>query len=368
MDWREQVINMAQQAVAGFTPAPASPQPFSAGISLTPTFDVIELLPEAAADKLRALRQRSDDLHAIIPPGEDVRQASMAKIDAANALRRLTDHPQDFGFGLKPDDRRVIEAQRTLEKATADFERLKQLQETRAAAWQSASQAKAACEGYLRHGVPGYCQIDAAVDVGPPNLNKGETILDAVERHRRRCRELKADLHRIQSAPFPSVYAKQQMREQIEALALLGVPTVSLLIEHDGRIVWPMQMIRSEVRGGEHPALAFAEMHDAVALVAWLHKDALIAALDREIASEADDKAAMSHEARQKAEAETMGDLLAVERHEAALVWRAQAQGLPVEHRSDINPLALLGVRLVTVSRSDALPETTPGFSWDVRR
>jgi hypothetical protein len=38
-----------------------------------------------------------------------------------------------------------------------------------------------------------------------------------------------------------------------------------------------------------------------------------------------------------------MGDLLAVERDEAALVW--QAQNLPVEHRADISPLALLGLR-----------------------
>jgi hypothetical protein len=59
---------------------------------------------------------------------------------------------------------------------------------------------------------------------------------------------------------------------------------------------------------------------DAVALVAWLHKDALIAALDREIASGGDDKSALSHEARQQREAETMGDLLAIERDEAALV------------------------------------------------
>jgi hypothetical protein len=40
-----------------------------------------------------------------------------------------------------------------------------------------------------------------------------------------------------------------------------------------------------------------------------------------------------------------MGDLLAVERDEAALVWQAQAQNLPVEHRADISPLALLGLR-----------------------
>ena len=39
-----------------------------------------------------------------------------------------------------------------------------------------------------------------------------------------------------------------------------------------------------------------------------------------------------------------LGDLLAVERDEAALVWTAQSQGMPVEHRADISPLALLGL------------------------
>ena len=73
-------------------------------------------------------------------------------------------------------------------------------------------------------------------------------------------------------------------------------------------------------------------------------RDALIKQLDAEIDAEADDKAALSHEARQKAEAEVLADLLAVERTKAALVWQAQAQGLPVEHRSDINPVALLGL------------------------
>jgi hypothetical protein len=67
----------------------------------------------------------------------------------------------------------------------------------------------------------------------------------------------------------------------------------------------------------------------------WLHKSALISALDREIDTEADDKAALSHETRQQREAEVLGDLLAVERDEAALVWQAQAQGLPVELRTD---------------------------------
>ena len=109
-------------------------------------------------------------------------------------------------------------------------------------------------------------------------------------------------------------------------------------------------------------------MPDAVALTCWLHKDALIASLDREIASEADDKAALSHEAREKAEAEVMGDLLAVERDECALVWQAQAQNLPCEHRADCAPVAILNLALIAAPRSVASPETSPGYSWPMRR
>jgi hypothetical protein len=42
-------------------------------------------------------------------------------------------------------------------------------------------------------------------------------------------------------------------------------------------------------------------------------------------------------------------------------------QSLPVEF-GNINPLAILQVRLVTTPRADALPETSPGLSWPWRR
>jgi hypothetical protein len=159
------------------------------------------------------------------------------------------------------------------------------------------------------------------------------------------------------------------MREIVEQLATRGAPSVSLLIEHDRReIGWPMTQLRSEVLGGEHPALAFAEVPDAVALLAWLHRDALIKRLDAEIDAEADDAASLSHEERQRREAVAQADLLAVERDECALTWQAQSQGLPVEHRADVSPLAILQVRLVTTPRADGLPGTTPGLSWDLRR
>ena len=343
---------MAEPAITALTPAPIIGVTAPTSFSLPPgppQYDVIKRLPEDRKDLLRKLRQHRADKHALIPEFETIREASMARVEAENARGRLSNHPQDGGFGLKPDDRRVIAAQQHLEKMTADFKRLTELQEVRSAAFQAASGALAAVESWLRDGVPGNCTLEP-IEVEPPKLNKGENgLLDAIENRRRRVRELRADLHRIASAPFPSSYAKAQMRAQIEALAMQGAPSVSSLIELDGRIEFQTQRLTSEVHAAQR-ALAFTEVADTIALTCWLHKDALIAALDREIASEADDKAALSHEARQKAEAETMGDLLFVERDESWFVWQAQAQGLPIEHRAEISMVALLGLRLVTIA------------------
>ena len=76
----------------------------------------------------------------------------------------------------------------------------------------------------------------------------------------------------------------------------------------------------------------------------------------------------LTHDAREKAEAEVMGDLLNIERQEAALVWRGQSEGLPVEHRSDCAPLAILQCRLVTAAAVTASPGSSPGMSWGMRR
>ena len=275
-------------------------------------------------------------------------------------MRRLTDHPQDGGFGLPETEARVVAATKRLEKETANFNRLQDRQRDTTAAWQAASAPKVGCDDLLRHGVPGGCTLEPAIEV-EPTLLKGESIIDAVERFRRRGRELRADAHRIRSSPYPSAHAKRKMREQIEQLSQRGEPSVSRLVELDGPVEFQTQNLKSTVHG-EQRALAFAETPDALALIAWLHKDALIKRLDAEIDVEADDGTALSHEAREKAEAEVMSDLLDIERQEAELTWLAQSQNLPVEHRADISPLALLGVALVTTPRAEA-PETTQGYS-----
>jgi hypothetical protein len=109
---------MAKMRATTLTPAPVGNEPatFSLGPPVQPTCDPIELLPAGAADKLRALRQRSADAHAVVPNFETISEANTARLEAAARLKRLVDHPSDDGFNLPPTDQRVVEQQRRLDK------------------------------------------------------------------------------------------------------------------------------------------------------------------------------------------------------------------------------------------------------------
>lgn len=101
------------------------------------------------------------------------------------------------------------------------------------------------------------------------------------------------------------------MRDQIEALAQRGMPTVSLLIEHaDREVVWPMQTLQTSVYNSERGAVGYTEAPDTLAVLTWAIKDALFKQLDARILEEADDAAALSIEARDQQAAEVSGDLL----------------------------------------------------------
>jgi hypothetical protein len=363
----EMEATMTEQPATSFIPATFADTLPRAQTSYSPSnirTDPLSYLPPAAADRLRQLRQRVEDTRALCPTFEQRNETANERLNAQQRLKQLQDHPQYGGFGLSDDSQSVVDARRHVERLTGEAKRLDDLYAARSAAWEAAGAALASAEAWLRTGRPGNTELEP-VDTAPPKLLKGEGILDGIERLRRRGRELRADLHRLQSAPFPSSYCKRRMREEVEALARRGAPNVTSLVEHDGAIAFPTLRTTSHVFGAER-TLGFGEIPDAIGLVAWTFKEALLAALDREIDGEADDKAALTHEARQQAEAEVMGDLLAVERDESALVSRAQNEGLPVEHRADISPLALLGLRLVTAPRAAASPGSSPELAFDI--
>jgi hypothetical protein len=350
--------------VTGLTPGDPNAKPLSFGPAPTsPGFDVLDLLKGTPQDRLRQLRQHRDDMLALTVPFAAVSEASAARTAAANALKRLTAHPQEFGFNLKPDDPRVVAAQRTLDKATDEFHRVQTRQTERSAVFQLCSQGLAQVEAWLRDGRPSGTVLEA-VEVEPPKLLKGEDVLSGIERLRRRCRELKSDLHRIASAPMPSSWAKERMRAQVEALTARGEPDVSLLTERGGNIVWPTTQVQVTIYNAQPGAVGYVEMPDVLAIEAWRNKEAIIKQLTALIDAESDDAAALTQSDRELRTAETTGDLLDIERQEASLVWLAQSQNLPVEHRADVSAQALLGVALVTAPAVNPSPGTSPGWSF----
>jgi hypothetical protein len=75
--------------------------------------------------------------------------------------------------------------------------------------------------------------------------------------------------------------------------------------------------------------------------------------------AKADDKAALSMEVRQTRAADLQAELLEAERGECELIWRAIGERLPIEHRADCAPAAILGVALRTapITASGTSPE-----------
>ena len=83
---------------------------------------------------------------------------------------------------------------------------------------------------WLHSGVPSGVTIEDIEDDDPSELLKtGETITAAIERLR--LRELRADQHRVRSAPFPSGIVKQEMRVQVAALADAAADPIDLSAE-----------------------------------------------------------------------------------------------------------------------------------------
>jgi hypothetical protein len=156
------------------------------------------------------------------------------------------------------------------------------------------------------------------------------------------------------------VDAKAQALAEVEALAQRGAVDVVPLVEAGHAICWPTTMQRLGLAaivgtsGDRIIGSATDEVPDVMALVAWMHKPALIKALEAEIDAIADDAAALAKPDRERKLSEIAQDKLAIERSEASLVWSLQRDGLPVEHRTDADPRAVLGVELQVTAEPEA--------------
>jgi hypothetical protein len=308
------------------------------------TGDPMDVLPNEAREKYREFEQKRDEagilVRAIV---EDEQQLRIDVQRHKNRIKELQTPRGAGGFGLGDGAPQVVQERRMLDEKLDEQRRLIARRDDRGIIFQRAAQLISNIEQGVA-GRPAVC-IGQMVKVDTPFF-KGN-IIDAIEGRRRRGRELKADLHRVRSAPWPSSIAKKKMRERIEQLAETGAPRADAAIETDQPVTFPTRTYQVQVLNADPSAVGFVELPDALGLFAWLYRDALIAALDREIDGCADDPNALTAEQRRKAEAEIHADLLAIEREECALVEVAQSQGLSADYRIDCNPRAILGIEWI---------------------
>lgn len=327
--------------------------PLLPGMMVLHTGDAVEeVLPPEALEKFRALELKSDEAHVLLRAAIEGQQELRLDIQRhQNRIKELKIPRGEGGYNLDDSSPQVVAEQQKLDRKLADQRRLNAVYEARGAIWEVTS-------GLIRNieqavaARPGGC-VGKMVPLDAPTF-KG-SVLDAVEGRRRRGRELLADLHRVRSSPWPSSIAKQGMRDRVEQLANSGRPFVECAVEHNEQIPFPTQTHQVRILNGDPSLIGFVELPDTLALLTWLHRDALIEALDREIDTVADDPNAMTDEQRRAAEMQIHADLLAVEGEECALIEIAQAQGLPADYRIDCDPRAILGFEWV------AAPAPVPG-------
>lgn len=336
------------------TPAPATPPaavpvPDAPALAIQLAGDPADAstwpqMPARAARKLRELRSERDAARAVaraIKAEEDAVRAK--RLDIVQRLERLA---PSAPFAVKPhppieDGHPALKAARAaLADCDSEIERVGMLVAERSKTMQQHARLISALEDYCSRHLRSRKTVEVH-DGAAPELKSGEDAAAAVERCRRRVRELSADAHRIKSAPWHASHAKQRMREEVARLAARGEPSVLALIESsDGGVAWRERVFHDVLIGGR--LLTNVGDPGALALMFWLHHDAIVQRLEALIDEQADDQNALTLEQRSEQLAEIARDLLATEREEAYWTDAAIAAGAAVLHRADLDPRAAL--------------------------
>jgi hypothetical protein len=310
-------------------------------------FYALDALDAANVATIQALSERAQD-------------ARERKSRATRRIRELTTTGPAAGLALSAADTSVVVAQRELDGAESALFRIA-AQREELAPRNAVGNLLQSVKVWLR-GQSGRAFVEAPRE--PAALLKGETTDLAVERLRRRLRELDADTRRTEAAPVPSARAKAAARAKIDELAERGTIDASNFVEHglDPALRLPTTVVSIVVPGPQYPVPIPIETIDAAALFASIMRPQLIEAIERGIDEAADDDNALTDEARAAELAQIASDRLAIEYAEGDLL--ASAEGAGILPRRDMSPAAFLGVTAIDsadADEGDGLPPTSPG-------
>jgi hypothetical protein len=151
-----------------------------------------------------------------------------------------------------------------------------------------------------------------------------------VERLRREITERKAELLKVNAARAPVEDARRQVCRLVDTLS--RAPSLNT----DGG--------KLSVPSWQRASFGPAPFRDVIALLCWLDRDRIIAALDIELEKLPVDKDALPPEQRARRVSELETDIARLELEEEAVVSAASAMGLDIPRRECASPAAVLGV------------------------
>lgn len=198
-----------------------------------PIYDLATLLPPEARRHYTILNDAVAD-DAAINRGFSARMLEM--FEDGQAAQRRKGEIRSVHSAITDDHDAMREQDEIIAKSAADRARLDARIAVHATVAGPRANLLRDVQNWIRETTATLDIVDVELPAAP-KLGKGETPAAAVERVRRRLRELDADAHRVNSTPFPSGFAKQVAANHIAELAESAVPHVSSLVEHGGPLV-----------------------------------------------------------------------------------------------------------------------------------
>lgn len=295
-------------------------------------------LPPTAIDALAALREEADDAAAIVMASyEKLKDANAAAVATRAAVSDLVSRNLPYA------SEQIAALRKDADSAVAAQAEASRKYTTRQAAADPLRNLLQRVEAYVS-------RLNGPVlDVSLPDARpaKGQTLAHAVDEVRAAIGDKKLDRSVAQNAPLTAAEAKRIARVEIDALAESGRIDVEGAVESGAELGFPFNRRPGQTISLSRRFSMTAEdvdVVDVLAVMTWLHRDAMIAKIEAEIDLAADEAAALDATRRAERVAETAAEILKLERREEALIRQARAAGLPIARRPDADPRAVLGL------------------------
>ncbi|MFD2185004.1 hypothetical protein [Rhodoplanes azumiensis] len=311
--------------------------------------DVLKRLPPRAAEAFRSLAEQAQERWGAV---DALNRKFRETIDERDKLSRARSY-QIADREKARDHAAVAELRREVDVIAKRAAGIAEQRDRATERWQEVAGLVRRLADFVLEAPRGKGFRDLAIEA--PTIPNSD-LHGALEGRRRRLRELVADAHRVRSAPRPSAAARELIRREIDRIAERGRPDVTHAVEvGGGELANVVEFARNRNTGEV----------DVVALLAWVCKDQLLAALDREVAEISDDAAALSDAERAEALATIERDQLAVEREEEAIARQIEQTGSSVRRRVDADVRAVLMVEEVDVKVAADPPRPAQITGWE---